>query len=266
MMIVFPQLSSGAIAQFPFQSRRSYRTLVNESVDGAEIRVADADFEKRSWLLSLDELSDDEWQSVEGLFAEREGRLRGFVFLEPGANLLSWSGQLEETAWDMDAGFSVTDGQPDPFGGTAAQRVTNGGSAGSVTQTLNIPGWFRYAGSVWARSAQSDVVLQVDDSGSQVVQAPIEDNNQWKRYSLGYGLASASEFMAFRIVVPAGAVVDVFGPQLEAQASPSAYKQSGEQAGVYPDARFDQDVLGDRLAGEGRHSGEVRIVWARSQA
>jgi hypothetical protein len=265
-MIVFPQLNSGAIAQFPFRGRRSYRTLLNESADGAEVRVADADFEERSWLLSLHELSDEEWQSIEDLFTEREGRLRSFVFLEPGANLLSWSGQLEEGAWDKDAGFSVTAGQPDPFGGTAAQRITNSGAAGSAAQTLNIPGSFRYAGSVWARSAQSGVVLQVDDSGSQVVQAPVDDSNQWKRYSLGYGLASASEFMAFRIVVPAGAVVDVFGPQLEAQASPSAYKRTGEQAGVYASARFDQDVLGDRLAGEGRHSGEVRIVWARSQA
>jgi hypothetical protein len=264
-MIAFPQLSSGAVAQFPFRRRTGFRTLMNRAADGSEIRAADADFAERVWLLSANELSDEEWVDIEELFEQSEGRLLSFLFLEPGANLLSWSEQVSHAAWDKDAGISVLDGQNDPFGGTGAVRITSGGTAGSVTQTLSIPASFRYAGSIWARTAQAGTLLQVDDDGSQIVQAAFDNSNQWRRYSVGYNLSSASELVAFRIVVPASTTVDVFGPQLEAQASPSAYKKTLEQAGVYPNARFDQDSLGDRLTDAGRHSGEIRISWTPSQ-
>jgi hypothetical protein len=262
-MTVFPQLSSGAAAQFPFRRRIGFRTLVNRAADGTEIRASDVDFEERVWLLSANELSDQEWQDIEGLFAQVEGRLQSFLFLEPGANLLSWSEQLDGSGWSH-AGLTVVDGQSDPLGGMGAARITSGG-AGSLTQSLSIPASFRYAGSVWARTAQSGALLQVDDGISQFVQAAIDSSNQWRRYSVGYNLASAIESVVFRIVVPASATVDVFGPQLEAQASPSAYKKTLDQGGVYPNARFDQDALGDRLVGVGRHSGEIRISWTPSQ-
>jgi hypothetical protein len=264
-MIVFPQLSSGAMAQFPFLRRTGFRTLVNPAADGSEIRAADVDFEERVWLLSSNELSDQEWQDIEDLFAGVEGRLKSFLFLEPSANLVSWSEQLNNAVWDKDAGFTVLDGQADPLGGTGAVRVTSGAGAGSVTQTLNIPAAFRYVGSIWARTAQNGALLQIDDGASPAVQAGFDSSNQWRRYSVGYNLASASEFIALRIVLPAGATVDVFGPQLEAQASPSAYKKTLDQAGVYPNARFDQDELADRLIGVGRHSAEIRISWTPSQ-
>lgn len=264
-MIVFPQLSSGAVAQFPFLRRTGFRTLVNRAADGGEIRASDVDFEERVWLLSGNELSNQEWQDVEDLFVQVEGRLQSFLFLEPGANLLPWSEQLSDAAWNKSAGITVADGQSDPLGGLGASRITSGGTAGSVTQILNVPASFRYAGSIWARTAQSGAVLQVDDGASQIVQAAFDNSNQWRRYSVGYNLSSAAESVAFRIVLPANGTVDVFGSQLEAQASPSAYKKTLEQAGVYPNARFDQDALGDRLIGVGRHSGEIRISWTPSQ-
>jgi hypothetical protein len=264
-MIVFPQLSSGAMAQFPFLRRIAFRTLVNRAADGAEIRASDVDFAERVWLLSVNELSDQEWQEITDLFEQVEGRLQSFLFLEPGANLLSWPEQLSNPAWSMGAGLNVAGGQADPLGGTGAVHITSGGASGSVTQTLNAPASFRYAGSIWARTAQSGALLQVDDGASQLVQAAFDNSNQWRRYSVGYNLPSASEFVALRIVVPANSTVEVFGPQLEAQASPSPYKKTLDQAGVYPNARFDQDALGDRLIGVGRHSGEIRISWTPSQ-
>ena len=58
-------------------------------------------------MLSANELSDQEWQDIEDLFTEVEGRLQSFLFLEPGANLLSWSEQLSNPAWNKDAGLAV---------------------------------------------------------------------------------------------------------------------------------------------------------------
>jgi hypothetical protein len=263
-MIVFPQLSSGAMAQFPFRRRTGFRTLVNQSADGSEIRASDAEFAERAWALPASELSDAEWQGIEDLFVQSEGRLQSFLFLEPAANLLSWSEQLGDSVWSKSAGIAVLGGQSDPIGGLGATQITSAG-AGSISQALDAPASFRYAGSVWARSPQSGVLLQVDDGGSQQVQATIDNSNQWKRYSVGYNLASAAESVVFRVALPASATVEIFGSQLEAQASPSAYKKTLQQAGIYPNARFDQDVLGDGLIGVGRHSGDIRISWTPSQ-
>ncbi len=61
-MTVFPQLSSGAVAQFPFRKGLRFRTLVNQAADGSEIRFADVDYRARAWELAVHQLSDQEWR------------------------------------------------------------------------------------------------------------------------------------------------------------------------------------------------------------
>ena len=228
-MEVFPQLSSGAIAQFPFMANTSYRTLVNRMPGGSEVYSTDADFRTQRWVLDLTQLSDQEWQGIRDLHQQVEGRLRTFLFLEPGGNLLSWSEVLGDPVWVLDPGITVSDGQPDPFGGTEAVRLTNSGAQGSLTQVLNVPASFRYVGSAWARTSASGVAVQVSDTVSQTVAATVDSSSQWKRYSVGYNLTSALDFVSFKVVVPAGSAVDVFGPQLEAQAAPSKYQKTLQQ-------------------------------------
>lgn len=262
-MLSFPQLSSGAISQFPFRSQTSFRTLMNRAADGSEILAADVDFHRKTWELQIENLTDQELQNIQDLHDQVEGRLWTFLFLEPGANLLSWSELLSDPDWTKDAGISVLDSQPDPFGGSSAARLTNSGDQGSASQILSIPASYRYAGSVWARTSTAGASLKVSDTGSQTVSGPIDNSNQWRRYSVGYNLTSALETIAFSVVVPAGASVDIYGPQLEAQPAPSKYKKTLQQGGVYPNARFADDVLEDRATGVNRHSGSIRIVWTR---
>ncbi|MDA1312497.1 MAG: hypothetical protein O2968_04090 [Acidobacteria bacterium] len=263
-MSVFPQLSSGAIAQFPIQRGTEYRTIINESMDGSEIVVQDVDFEQRRWALQYDQLSDPEWQAIEDLFVEVNGRLGTFLFLEPGANLVSWSELLSEAVWLKDPGVSFLENQPDPLGGTLATRLTNSGATESFRQGLNIPASYRYAGSVWARTADSGVELRVDDDGPNAAKTVIDSSNAWKRYEARYDHVSASAFTVLRIEMPPGTQVEIFGPQLEAQPAASVYKPTGQQAGMYPAARFDQDALADRAEGVGLHSGVIRILWTPS--
>ena len=263
-MDVFPQLSSGAVSQFPFSVDTGYRTLVNRTPDGSEIYATDVDFHVRRWQLNLNQLSDQEWQSILDLHQKVEGRLHTFLFLEPGGNLLSWSEAFADPVWVMDPGITVTGDQTDPFGGTGAGRVTNSGAQGSLLQVLNVPASFRHVGSIWARTAASGAALQVSDTASQTVAATFDNSNQWKRYSVGYNLTSALDSVDFKVVVPASSTVDVYGPQLEAQPAPSKYKKTLQQAGVYPNARFEDDVLADRATGVNRHSGVIRILWTRS--
>ncbi len=263
-MLVFPQLSSGALSQFPFRKKTRFRTLLNAATDGSEIRAGDVDFHSSQWELSLQHLSDAEWQAIEDLHVQAEGRLLTFLFLEPGNNLLSWSETLANAMWMKDAGITVTDGQVDPVGGTRGGRVSNSGGQGALSQSLNVPASYRYAGSVWARTASAGVSLEVSDGAAQTVSATLDSTNQWKRYSVGYNLSSGLETVSFRIVVPGGATVDLYGPQLEGQPAPSQYKKTTQQAGVYADARFAEDVLGDRATGVNRHSGVIRILWTQS--
>ena len=265
-MTVFPQLSSGAAAQFPFRRYAAFRTLLNQAGDQWEIVFSDIDFEQREWELPFEQLSDAEWQGIQSLFEQVEGRLETFLFIEPGANLLSWSELLSDSAWQKDASLSLAEGLADPLGGTAAGSLTSTGASGTFRQRLNVPGSFRYSGSVWARTSVAGVFLRLDNDGAQLVEQEIDTDNQWKRYTVRYGLSSVSEWMVFRVVVPAGGSAEIFGPQLEAQTGASSYKRTLKQAGVYADARFDQDALGDRATGVGQHAGVVRIIWTPSQA
>ncbi len=191
--------------------------------------------------------------------------MQPFLFLEPGANLLSWSEQFSNAVWTKGAGLTVVGGQPDPSGGAAAAQLTDGGSASFLGQTLNIPAAFRYGASVWARTTSVGTKLRLSDTGGLLAETTFDSNNEWRRYSISSQLASLSELTEYSIVVPAAASVDIYGPQLEGQPSASLYKRTLKQAGLYPGARFDMDVLADRAMGVDQHSGVIRISWTPSQ-
>jgi hypothetical protein len=64
----------------------------------------------------------------------------------------------------------------------------------------------------------------------------------------------------FGFQLPAGALVDIFGFQVEAQPAPSTYMRSQSTTGVYPRARFDQDELTVTAQGPDNLEVRVRIV------
>lgn len=259
-MTAFPQLSSGAVAQFPFARSVRFRTLLNRFAGGAEIRFSDLEVEERRWEIVCEELTDAEWEAIRTLFEQSEGRLGTFVFVEPGQNLLAWSGELGQAVWTK-SGVSVTDGEADPEGGAAGSRISG---SGSVQQTLEAPGAMRLTGSVWARTSGSGAGLTVSDGAGVAATQNFEADGQWRRYEVSYPGGSAAEQTVFELFSN-GSDVDVYGPQLEAQPAASVYKPTAATGGVFAGARFDQDVLEDRLVGVGRHSGVVRIQWQRSQ-
>ncbi len=260
-MLVFPQLSSGAVSQLPLRRQTGYRTLVNQALDGSEIRVADADYLDRQWELSLQALSDGEWQAIQALFAATEGRLQTFLFLEPGENLLAWSDDFTQAAW-VKSGVTVATGIADPLGGTAASELSG---AGALSQSLNIPASFRYAASIWARTTGAGASLQLSDGGGQQSAAAFAGDGQWRRYSLSTAFTGTSQTLVFAVNTPGGAAVDLYGAQLEAQPAASAYKQTLQEGGVHAAARFSSDTLQDRATSPGQHSSVIRISWTPSQ-
>lgn len=250
-MLVYPQLSTGALSPYPIVKRRATRTVVNRAADGSRVVYADPAGAAIEWELHYNDLSDAELQALLDFHAAAEGSLQGFTFLDPTANLLSWSEDLGNAAWSAAPLLTVTaqDG---------AWRLTNTGAGPqSLTQTLDAPPVYRYCFSVSLRSTQAVTATLIggtDRAAHAVLPA-------WNRFSLSCSGDPEASSIAFGIELPAGAAVDVLHPQAEAQGTASLYKRA-TTGGVYENARFRDDTLLFTTTGVGRHSATVTIYYA----
>ncbi len=261
-MMVFPQLTSGAVAQFPWRKFLRFRTVRNRPRSGEEIELDDIAFEERRWELPFSDLTDAEWQALEDLHAASQGARSGFTFLEPGANLLNWSENFTQQAWAKSVGLSLTPGISDPFGGARAWELS-AGSAMSLSQSLSAPGSYRLIGSAWVRTNAVGVELRLSDGLVTRSEAVIADG-VWRPVEALWPGGSAQDAIVIELAGAAGTSLEVYGMQAEAQVSRSAYKRTGARGGVFENARLADDRLEQRLAGPNSHSTTVRIVWTPS--
>src|SRR5580698_9646948 len=136
-MLVYPQLPTSALAQFPVHTRYQARTLVNTAADGTVVKLADSGAAKVEWQLKYAGLSDVELAALLLFFAAAEGTLNNFTFVDPTANLLGWSNDLQNEVWEAAPLLSLTGSTSDPAGGNYAWAVANSGAgAQSLSQTL----------------------------------------------------------------------------------------------------------------------------------
>jgi hypothetical protein len=258
-MRFFPQLASGAAGQYPLRARRSRRAVVNEMEDGRAVKLADDGAGLIEWRLAFDGLSDADAAALEQFFTDSEGRLAGFTYLDPGSNLLAWSEKLDHPAWQPPPLLQITAGISDPLGTARASRLANpAGAPLRISQPVNGPEWFVYAFSVYARSG-SGGRLRLVRTGSASESSQWTLTPQWRRYLLAGKFDGPQESVAFSLEVDAGAAVDVFGAQVEAQPGASGYKKTGSRGGVYPDARFQDDEIEIVAEGVNWNSCSIRI-------
>jgi hypothetical protein len=253
-VLVYPQLTSGALAQFPVRKRRRLRTAINRLGDGSCIKLADPPGETTEWELHYACLSDAEAAALQQFFDSVEGSLGVFTFVDPMGNLLTSSNQLDHAGWSRGPLLSMTGGLADPAGGTDGWHLSNSGiAAQSLTQALEAPAEYVYCLSVYARAAAPTTLTLFCGStrGAHVV------GTDWKRIVLCGGGAPVE----FGIEVPAGGSLDVYGMQVEPQAGASAYKPS-TTGGVYPRAWFRDDFLALTATDVNRHSATVNIIHA----
>jgi len=256
-MIYFPQLSSRATGQFPLQRQRITRTVVNQSWQDYQIKLADPGAAITGWHLSFNELSDQELAALEALFQTVEGSLTPFTFLDPTDNLLAWSEELEQPAWQPDPLLLLTGGLADPLGGSSGYQLVNNTPARLILQqTINGPASLEYCLSVYAKSDQSTNLYLV--RGSECDARSI--GMQWQRISSAGQLESSAESITVGVALDPGSAVAVFGMQVEAQSAASMYKSTSQSGGVYQNARFGSDSLIVTTSGPGRHSCELDIV------
>ncbi len=260
-MLVFPQMTTGSVALYPLERKRSRRTVVNRLLDGSSVVYADPDWAEKRWELECVGLSTDEWTAIENLFDLTTGRLGTFTFLEPAGNLLAQSEDFSAAEWDNSALVGVTSGIDDPFGGTGARRVTNlGPTAGDIAQPLAVPGGFQYAVSVWARTSVAGPATLFAATVGGSVERSFDIGTNWRRVIAPVGLGLATESVTFGVRISAGVTVDLFGMQVDAQAGAGGYQRTGPNGGVHSQARFASDVLTVRARGTDVYDAAIRIV------
>ncbi len=256
-MIYFPQLMSGATGQFPMQRQHVARTVVNQSLQGYETKLADAGASITDWHLSFEEMSDQELAALEALFQAAEGRLTPFTFLDPADNLLAWSEEQSQPVWQADPLLTLTSGLADPLGGTGAYQISNPTAATlMLQQSVSAPASLSYCVSLYARSDQGTRVWLV--RGSESDARTISPG--WTRLTSSGQLQSTADSISFGIALDPGSTVDIFGIQAEAQSAASLYKKTAGNGGVYPNARFRDDTLTITTVGPSRHSCELDIL------
>jgi len=257
-MLVYPQLATGALSQFPVQRRHQLRTMVNTAADDTVVKLADPGAETMEWQLKYAALSDSELVALLQFFTAAEGTLNGFTFVDPTANLLAWSNDLANAVWDAGPFVSSTAASTDPAGGNNAWHVVNSGAgAQDLSQTVTAPGGYLYCFSVYAKATNAatfTLLLGSNRYGQNV-------GPDWQRFVCTGTADPAASSVTFGVELGPGAAVDIYGPQVEPQASPSRYKES-TSGGCYESARLRDDTLSFTTTDVNCHSATVYIIHA----
>jgi hypothetical protein len=266
-VLVFPQLSTGASVQYPVRRRRLERTIVNASMDGRVIALADEYCKQIQWDFRLDGLTDQEAQNYVSFYELCEGCLQSFLFPDPIANLLLYSEDLTQTAWQLSSLLAASAGIDDPYGTARATRLTNStGAALTVTQTVALPGSVTAAFSVFLRAAQPAGFQVTRTDGSTVSSHSPAVSGSWNRFVVSSLFASSTSSSSdFAVSIPAGASLDVFGFQVDAQPAAATYVISTSESGIYPAARFAMNSLAMTVTGPGESSVQMSILSKSSQ-
>src|SRR5271156_3756736 len=162
---VFPQLSTGALAQFPIQKSSSVHTVTNVLEDGTILAYADPNSGCLRWDLSYAALSTLEVAALQSLFDSCSGRWAPFTFIDPTGNIFGFSTDLTAAVWQTQGLITIQTGVSDPLGGLAAFNLTNTGQVPlDFVQTVNAPASFTYCCSAYVQGNSTTSVTLVRES------------------------------------------------------------------------------------------------------
>jgi hypothetical protein len=256
-MTVFPRLSSGAVCQYPVQRHWQYRTITNTFEDDSRIVLQDPPASHINWELSYAGISEAELAALQTFFETVEGRLSPFTFVDPAANLLSWSERLDQPVWQANSLLQIQASIGDPLGTTRASRLTNGTTGQlSLVQTISLPEDYSCCWSLYARSDNATSLTLTRSSYSQ----PGLIGRSWRRVSITATTTGTSGSSDFGLLLDPGETIEVFGMQVEGQSAPSTYVQTSAASAVYPDSRFDSDVFAATAVSPNSHNCRLTVV------
>jgi hypothetical protein len=259
-MLYFPQLSNGVTAQYPITRMVSRRTIANELANGGCLKLDDPAASGIVWRLEYSGLSDAEREAIEKLFRDVEGRLGTFTFLDPCDNLLRWSEDLSKAVWQKGGAIGIATEAADPFGSQRGGRITNTGQSwAGVRQAVDCPAGYRYCFSAWLRATGAGGARLTLNDGTGEIGTERQIGPEWRRYACSGDVTGGGDQLTCGIEIGSGAVVEVFGCQLDAQPNPSAYRMTRELSGVYRRTRFDMDAVSFVAHGVDDHAVELRL-------
>jgi phage-related protein len=82
-MATFPQLKTGAVAQYPATKSIRFQNQTVRFLDGSEQRYRDSVGALHQWIIQLSELDESEMAAFEQFFEDNQGRLGSFAFTDP---------------------------------------------------------------------------------------------------------------------------------------------------------------------------------------
>src|ERR1700722_5333834 len=139
-MQIYPQTASGSVCQFPFTKILQYRTIANAAEDGSRVVLDDPNAARVRWTLNYSGLTDSDLATYQTFFAAMSGRLQSFTFLDPAGNLLTWSEDFTQTAWQKSTLIQLQPGTGDSLGSQRGTTITNQGLGDlALTQSVSIP-------------------------------------------------------------------------------------------------------------------------------
>lgn len=237
--LTFPQLSSGALAQYPLRKVTTVRTIKNILADGTMLVAADPGASQLVWTLSYVDLSLADMQALEAHFNACAGSLRAFTFVDPTDNLLRYSADLTGPAWTVPTGVVIQPGLPDPLGGVTAFTVTNSGAASlQIAQPSPVPAGYQYCFSLYAASAHAGTLGLIRSSANAQQTDTLSLSPRWSRLTSSGRLNDTETGLSVAISLEAGQSISLFGPQLEPQLAPSRFRATYSNSGVYPNAHW----------------------------
>ncbi len=262
-MLFFPQLETGALAQYPLLKQRLERTIQNIAQDGSVISLYDIYAPQVRWTLDYECITDAETNLITSFFMSCEGSLQPFLFVDPTANLLLFNEDLTQSCWVFSSLLQLTTAIADPMGGTAGVQVINSSQTSlPVTQTVSIPGQYTCAFSVYLRSSSVPCTVTLSRSdGNNTASQSASPSSAWARFYLSSAFASSqSTLCEFSLMVPAESIVDVFGFQVDAQPQPGTYLPTTSVNATYPFARFDMDQVTVASTGPSQNNLRLNIL------
>lgn len=258
--IFFPQLSAGTLAQYPLRRTHICRTIKNVLADGRLILSPDPSARKLQWSLTYSNISTAELQALQSHFRLCNGPFRSFTFLDPAANLLSWSSDLKNPVWLQQNQIQVEAGVGDPSGGQNAFRLTNIGQAeASFCQTITAPSYFVYCFSSYVRSGSASTANLLIKGAQSVHAQALYCDSTWRRVTAKSTFQEQSYELSSGILLAPGQAIEIFGPQLEAQSAPSGYRATAAKSGIYQSAHYAANELIVTAEAPGAYSSVVVI-------
>lgn len=194
----FPQILSGGVStSLPYNNQFAYRTIHTDFESGKRSAYRWRTNPLGRFNVNLSLMTDAEVATLKDFIYACEGRLREFIFLDPGGNLINYSDDFAHASWSA-ASVSVGGAAADPFGGSLAKTCTATGGNGllftTVLPTGNASG-ITLCASAWVRPA-SDQQISIGfiDSGFGVIGNTIWDirANIWTRIHHTITLATNS--------------------------------------------------------------------------